>query len=132
MSKKVLIVDDDPDVRLFNATVVEESGYIPVEAENGEEGLKMVKEEAPDLVILDVLMPRQSGIRLYRELKTDKSLKNVKVIMLSGVAKRTFMRSQKALTEFGGDKVPEPEIYIEKPVEPEDLAAAIEKMLNLN
>ena len=130
MSKKVLIVDDDPDVRLFNATVVEESGYIPVEAENGEEGLKMVKEEAPDLVILDVLMPRQSGIRLYRELKTDKSLKNVKVIMLSGVAKRTFMRSQKALTEFGGDKVPDPEIYIEKPVEPEDLAAAIEKMLS--
>jgi len=130
MSKKVLIVDDDPDVRLFNATVVEESGYIPVEAENGEEGLRMVKEEAPDLVILDVLMPRQSGIRLYRELKTDKSLKNVKVIMLSGVAKRTFMRSQKALTEFGGDKVPDPEIYIEKPVEPEDLAAAIEKMLS--
>ncbi len=130
MSKKVLIVDDDPDVRLFNATVVEESGYIPVEAENGEEGLKMVKEEAPDLVILDVLMPRQSGIRLYRELKTDKSLKNVKVIMLSGVAKRTFMRSQKALTEFGGEKVPDPEIYIEKPVEPEDLAAAIEKMLS--
>lgn len=130
MSKKVLIVDDDPDVRLFNATVVEESGYIPVEAENGEEGLRMVKEEAPDLVILDVLMPRQSGIRLYRELKTDKSLKNVKVIMLSGVAKRTFMRSQKALTEFGGEKVPDPEIYIEKPVEPEDLAAAIEKMLS--
>lgn len=130
MSKKVLIVDDDPDVRLFNATVVEESGYTPVEAENGEEGLKMVKEEAPDLVILDVLMPRQSGIRLYRELKTDRSLKNVKVIMLSGVAKRTFMRSQKALTEFGGEKVPDPEIYIEKPVEPEDLAAAIEKMLS--
>lgn len=130
MSKKVLIVDDDPDVRLFNATVVEESGYIPVEAENGEEGLKMVKEEAPDLVILDVLMPRQSGIRLYRELKTDKSLRNVKVIMLSGVAKRTFMRSQKALTEFGGDKVPDPEVYIEKPVEPEELAAAIKKMLS--
>lgn len=129
MSKKVLIVDDDPDVRLFNATVVEESGFIPVEAENGEQGLKMVKEETPDLVILDVLMPRQSGIRLYRELKTDSSLKNVKVIMLSGVAKRTFLRSQKALTEFGGDKIPEPETYIEKPVEPEELAEAIKKMI---
>ena len=129
MSKKVLIVDDDPDVRLFNATVVEESGFIPVEAENGEQGLKMVKEEVPDLVILDVLMPRQSGIRLYRELKTDSSLKNVKVIMLSGVAKRTFLRSQKALTEFGGDKIPEPETYIEKPVEPEELAEAIKKMI---
>ena len=100
MSKKVLIVDDDPDVRMFNATVVEESGYTPVEATNGEEGLKMVKRDRPDLVLLDVLMPKQSGIRLYRELKTDKSLIGIPVIMLSGVAKRTFLRSQKALTEF--------------------------------
>ncbi|RTZ98712.1 MAG: response regulator [Deltaproteobacteria bacterium] len=130
MSRKVLIVDDDPDARLFNATVVEESGFIPVEAENGEQGLKMIKEEAPDLVILDVLMPRQSGIRLYRELKTDKSLKNVKVIMLSGITKRTFLRSQNALTEFGGEKIPEPETYIEKPVEPEELAGVIKRMLS--
>ena len=129
MSKKVLIVDDDPDVRLFNATVVEESGYTPVEAANGEEGLKIVKKDRPDLVILDVLMPKQSGIRLYRELKTDKSLIGIPVIMLSGVAKRTFLRSQKALTEFGDKPVPEPENYLEKPVEPEELAREIKKLL---
>ena len=129
MSKKVLIVDDDPDVRMFNATVVEESGYIPVEATNGEEGLKMVKKDRPDLVLLDVLMPKQSGIRLYRELKTDKSLIGIPVIMLSGVAKRTFLRSQKALTEFGDKPVPEPEIYLEKPVEPDELAREIKKIL---
>ena len=99
--KKVLVVDDDPDVRLFNTTVVEENGFIPIEATNGEEGLKKLKEEQPDLVILDVLMPRQSGIRLYRELKTDKAFKKVNVIMLSGIAQKTFLRSQKALTEFG-------------------------------
>ena len=68
MSKKVLVVDDDPDVRVFNTTVVEEYGYEPIEAENGEEGLKMIKKHMPDLVILDVMMPRQSGIRLYREM----------------------------------------------------------------
>jgi len=129
MSKKVLIVDDDPDVRLFNATVVEESGYTPVEAANGEEGLKIVKNDRPDLVILDVLMPKQSGIRLYRELKTDKALIGIPVIMLSGVAKRTFLRSQKALTEFGDKPVPEPENYLEKPVEPEELAREIKKLL---
>ena len=127
--KKVLVVDDDPDVRLFNTTVVEENGFIPIEATNGEEGLKKLKEEKPDLVILDVLMPRQSGIRLYRELKTDRAFKNVNVIMLSGIARKTFLRSQKALTEFGGEAVPEPEIYLEKPVEPEELAAAIKKFL---
>jgi twitching motility two-component system response regulator PilH len=130
MSKKVLVVDDDPDVRLFNVTVVEENGYTPIEARDGEEGLKLVKSERPDLVILDVLMPRQSGIRLYRELKTDKTLKNIQVILLSGIAKKTFLRSQKALTEFGGESIPEPEIYLEKPVEPEELSAAINQFLD--
>ncbi len=130
MSKKVLIVDDDPDVRLFNATVVEENGYTPIEAANGEEGLALVKKDPPDLVLLDVLMPKQSGIRLYRELKTDKSWTGIPVIMLSGVAKRTFLRSQKALTEFGDKPVPEPESYLEKPVEPDELAREIKKFLS--
>ena len=130
MGKKVLVVDDDPDVRMFNATVVEECGHTPIEATNGEEGLKLAKAEKPDLVILDVLMPRQSGIRLYRELKTDKAFKDLRIIMLSGIAKRTFVRSQKALTEFGGAEVPEPEVYLEKPVEPEELAEEINKLLS--
>ena len=129
MSKKVLIVDDDPDVRLFNTTVVEELGYTPLEASNGEEGLEMAKKKGPDLVILDVLMPRQSGIRLYRLLKTDKKLKTIPVIILSGIAKKTFLRSQKALTEFGGEEVPEPQIYIEKPVEAEVLAETIQSVI---
>ncbi|MGD2185685.1 MAG: response regulator [Desulfobacterales bacterium] len=129
MSQKVLVVDDDADVRLFSVTVLEENGYTPLEAEDGESGLKMIKEEKPDLVILDVLMPRQSGVRLYRELKTAKALKDVKVIILSGIAKKTFLRSQKALTEFGGAEIPEPEIYLEKPVEPDELADVIKKVL---
>jgi two-component system phosphate regulon response regulator PhoB len=129
MSKKVLVVDDDPDVRLFSVTVLEENGYIPLEAEDGESGLEMIKSEKPDLVILDVLMPRQSGVRLYRELKTSKTLKDVKIIILSGIAKKTFLRSQKALTEFGGAEIPEPEIYLEKPVEPEELAGVIKNVL---
>ncbi len=129
MSKKVLVVDDDPDVVTFNVTIVEELGYTPLVAKNGEEGLKIVKEEQPDLVILDVLMPRQSGVRLYRELKTDKSLGQKPVIMLSAIAEKTFLRSQKALTEFGEEKIPEPEIYLEKPIEPEELAEIIKNIL---
>jgi two-component system phosphate regulon response regulator PhoB len=129
MAKKVLVVDDDPDVRLFSVTVLEENGFTPLEAANGEEGLKMIKQEKPELIILDILMPRQSGIRLYRELKTDKSLKDIPIIILSGIAKKTFLRSQKALTEFGGKEVPEPKVYLEKPVEPEVLAEEIKKIL---
>ncbi len=129
MAKKVLVVDDDPDVRLFSVTVLEENGYVPLEAANGEEGLKMIKKNKPALVLLDILMPRQSGIRLYRELKTDKSFKDIPIIILSGIAKKTFLRSQKALTEFGGKEVPEPKVYLEKPVEPEVLAEEIKKIL---
>lgn len=129
MSKKVLIVDDDPDVRLFNSTVVEEYGYTPVEASNGEEALQIIKKEVPALVLLDVLMPKQSGIRLYRVLKTEKAFLEVPVIILSGVAKRTFLRSQKALTEFGDKPVPEPESYLEKPVEADELAKEIKRFI---
>ncbi|UCF84030.1 MAG: response regulator [Desulfobacteraceae bacterium] len=129
MPKKVLAVDDDPDIISFVVTVLEENDYIPLEANNGEEALAKIREEKPDLVILDVLMPRQSGIKMYRELKTDDSLKSIPVIILSGISRRTFLRSQEALTEFGGQNVPEPEGYMEKPVEPEELAEMIQKVI---
>ncbi|MEA1970252.1 MAG: response regulator [Thermodesulfobacteriota bacterium] len=129
MSKRVLIVDDDPDIITFVVTVLEENGYSSLIAKNGEEGMAKIVEERPDLIILDVLMPKQSGIKMYRELKGDESLEKIPVIILSGIAKRTFLRSQEALTEFGSQSVPEPDAYIEKPVEPEELVETIKKLI---
>jgi twitching motility two-component system response regulator PilH len=129
MSKRVLTVDDDPDISIFVKTVLEENEYTPLVARNGEEGLAMAREEAPDLIILDVLMPKQSGIRMYRELRSDESLKKIPVIILSGIAKRTFLRSQEALTEFGDQAIPEPNVYLEKPVEPLELAETVKKLI---
>lgn len=129
MAKKVLVVDDDPDVRSFSIAVLEENGYTPIEATNGEEGMELLRKDPPDLVLLDVLMPRESGVRLYRQMKTDAKFKKIPVIILSGIAQKSFLRSQKALTEFGGAVIPEPETYLEKPVEPEELAAAIKAVL---
>jgi len=129
MAKKVLNVEDDADTRTFVSTVLEENGYLPIMAMDGEEGMKKVKKERPDLIILDILMPRESGIKMYHELKLDPNLKDIPVAMLSGVSKRTFLRSQAALTEFGDETVPEPQAYLEKPVEPEDLAETVKKIL---
>lgn len=129
MSKKVLVVDDDPDVRLFNVSVLDENGYTPIEAENGEEGMKFVQEEKPDLIILDILMPKESGVRFYRRLKTDPELKEIPIIILSGITRKSFLRSQKALTEFSGEPVPEPDAYLEKPVEANELDETIKKVL---
>lgn len=130
MSKKVLVVDDDPDVRSFVVTVLEENQYMPLVAQDGIEGFEMIEKEKPDLVILDVLMPRGSGIRLYRKLKTDETLNQIPIIMFTGIALRSFLKSQKALDEFNGEEVPEPDIYLEKPVKPEELVAAIKKKLD--
>jgi len=129
MSKKVLVVDDDQDVRSFVVTVLEENQYIPLVARDGVEGLEKIEKEHPDLVILDVLMPRGSGIRLYHKLKTDETLDKIPVIMFTGIALRSFLKSQKVLDEFEGGEVPKPDIYLEKPVEPEELLAAIKKKI---
>ena len=129
MSKKVLVVDDDPDVRSFVVTVLEENQYLPLVAQDGVEGLEKIEKDPPDLVILDVLMPRGSGIRLYRKLKTDKKLNKIPVIMFTGIALRSFLKSQKALAEFNGEEVPKPDIYLEKPVEPDELVEAIQKKI---
>ena len=129
MSKKVLVVDDDQDVRSFVVTVLEENQYTPLVAQDGVEGLEKIEKEMPDLVILDVLMPRGSGIRLYRKLKTDEKLSRIPIIMFTGIALRSFLKSQKVLDEFGGQEVPKPDIYLEKPVEPDELVEAIKKKL---
>ena len=130
MPKKVLVIDDDPDVRLFNASVVQELGCIPLEATNGEEGQQMVAQEGPDLIVLDVMMPLQSGIRLYRALKTDTAFASIPVIILSGISPRSFMKSQEALAAFGGSDIPAPEAYLEKPADAETLSKTIAKLIH--
>ena len=127
--KKVLIVDDDVDVTKIVSKLVERSGHEAVVAKNGIEGMEKVKEHKPDLIILDVLMPKESGVRMFHGLKTDESLKGIPVIMLSAIPQKSFLRSQKVLDEFAGQSVPEPEAYIEKPEEPEELVALIKKIL---
>ena len=127
--KKVLVVDDDVDVIKLVSVLVERSGYKAIVAKNGVEGMDKVREDKPDLIILDILMPKESGIRMYRELKTDEPSKDIPVVILSAIAKRSFFRSQKVLDEFAGQSVPEPEAYIEKPEEPEELIELMMKIL---
>jgi len=127
--KKVLTVDDDLDIRKVVSKLVEKSGYEAIEAKNGVEGMSKVREDKPDLIILDMLMPKESGIRMYHELKTEESLKDIPVIVLSAIPKKSFLKSQKVLDEFAGQSVPEPEAYIEKPEEPEELIALMKKIL---
>lgn len=129
MAKKVLVVDDELDMRTYISTLLETSGFKPLLAENGIQGLDMARRDKPKLIILDVMMPKESGINMYRELRKDPDLKGIPIIMLSALSRKTFFHSQKLLDEYDGEKIPEPEAYIEKPPEPEELLEAIQKIL---
>ncbi|MFZ0448956.1 MAG: response regulator [Desulfatiglandaceae bacterium] len=134
MPKKILIVDDDPDVILFLSTVLQDHDFEPVEARNGQEGLLKVKAELPDLILLDLMMPEKSGIALLNELKSDEQLRKIPVIMVTGVSGETGIDLEsffKKRTE-GDDKdaVPKPEGFLEKPVDPQRLLTLIEEVLS--
>jgi two-component system phosphate regulon response regulator PhoB len=129
MAIKVLVVDDELDMRTFVTTLLETNGYKPISAVDGREGLEVARRSRPSLIILDVMMPKESGINMYRELKQDPALKAIPVIMLSALSRKTFFHSQKVLDEYKGEHVPEPSAYIEKPPEPDELLQAIENSL---
>ena len=122
MNKKtVLIVEDELDMRIFISTLLETSGYLPVMTRDGKEGLIKARDVTPDLIILDVMMPGEGGVQLYRQLKTDQALKSIPVIMLSAVARKTFSHYLNMVNARLENSIPGPEAYIEKPPEAEEL-----------
>ena len=90
MGKKVLVVDDDPDVRLFNVPVLEEHGYTRLLGTNGEEGRNLAKQEKPDLVILDVVLPDLDGLEVLSRLRS--KLPNMPIIMITAHARPSTIK----------------------------------------
>ena len=119
--KTVLIVEDELDMRIFLSTLLETSGYEPIITRDGHEGLLKAKFVCPDLIILDVMMPGEGGVQMYRQLKTDENLCNIPVIMLSAVTRKTFAHYLNMVNARLKDTIPDPDAYIEKPPEAEDL-----------
>jgi len=129
MRKKILVVDDEPDVITFLGTLLRKNGYEVCEACDGVEGMKKVIEEKPDLVCLDLLMPEKTGIKMYREMKKDEQLKNVRVIMVTGIASVDpwdFKDFKKFIHERS---MAPPEGYIEKPIDKEQFLKAVKGVL---
>lgn len=129
MSKKILVVDDEQDVRVFMTTLLETSGFKPLVATNGQEGLELARRQKPALIIMDMMMPKESGISMYREVKKDPELRDVPVIVLSALSKKMFYHSQNVVDQYEGVKMPEPAAYIEKPPDADELLEAIRKIL---
>jgi len=129
-NKKILVVDDERDMRIFVSTVVETLGFEPIAAENGAEALQKAGSNPPALVILDVMMPKiDDGIQTYQQFKSDQQLCRIPIIMLSAIAKKTFFHSIRMLRPRQGFQLPEPEAYMEKPPDVQELSRVITELV---
>ena len=121
--KKILVIDDDPDIVTYLTTLLDDNGYAYVSAVDGVDGLAKVKAEHPDLILLDITMPEKSGVRFYRDVREDDDLKSIPVVMVTGVMKEfeKFISTRR--------QVPPPDGYISKPIDEKKLLETIAKLL---
>ena len=131
--KKILIIDDDPDVVVFLSTLLQDHGYDTLEASDGLEGLEVTKSQRPDLILMDLMMPQKSGISLLSELKGDEELKHIPVVMVTGVSGETGIDLEtffnRALQANNGTQTLKPDGYVEKPVDPDKLLGIVKDLL---
>lgn len=116
MSHTILVVDDEADVRAFLTAVLEKEGYRVVTAPDGRQALEVAAKEQPDLIVLDLQMPEQTGTDFYRRLTKDEALRNTPIIVVSGVAGRHLA-------------VTRPYAVFDKPIVPEEFTATVERAL---
>ena len=125
---KVLIVDDDPDIRTAVSSILKFRSYEVIEACDGEEALMKLREEKPDLILLDLLMPKMDGFAVIKELQSNnwKEYHDIPLLILSSVREEVSERRYELETGYGL-KVDD---YIEKPIEPYLLLEHIERLLS--
>ena len=120
MSKKIVLAEDEPEIARLIEFKLKKEGYSVTWKENGEEALKAIKADKPDLVLLDVMMPVMGGYEVLRRLKEDENLKSIPVIMLTA-------RAQEKDVVKGIDMGAED--YITKPFHPAELLARVKRIL---
>jgi len=123
MAKKILIIDDEKDMQTYLATLFRKAGYETATAYHGEEGLNVAKTFGPDLITLDIMMPKKSGVKAYHDLRTSPDTKKIPIIILTGLAKQE---------DFFGDslgELPRPDALVEKPINREEFLKTAKQLL---
>jgi two-component system alkaline phosphatase synthesis response regulator PhoP len=122
---KILLVDDDEDFVESTRLVLESKPYQVIVASDGDEGLRKAKEEKPDLILLDVIMPVKDGFTAAEQLKKDPQLSKIPTLMLTAFA----TKGRETQIPVSRGMALETEDYIDKPVSPQELLARVEKHL---
>ena len=114
---KILIIDDEPDIVMYLKTLLEDHKYTVVSASDGRQGLEMARNENPDLVCLDIMMPRKTGVTLYQEIKTDPDLKGIPCIIISAYESAYSFKGQAFRRLVRDETIPPPLRFFEKPLD---------------
>lgn len=120
--KKILIVDDEPDLVEWLSVFFEENGFEAICAYDGKEGFAKAEKDTPDLITLDISMPKESGVKMYRNLMNSKTSSNIPIIILTG-APPDFKNFVDKVKTF-----PKPAGYFEKPVDREKLLEKVKEL----
>jgi len=129
MSTRILIIDDEPDVVTYLVTVLKANGYTPLSTTDPNQGLKIAAAMKPDLICLDIMMPEKSGISIYTALKKDRSLREIPVLIISGVSQQGEFDFRSYVSDVS---VPPPEGYLEKPIAIDQYLKFIRDLTALN
>lgn len=128
--KRILVVDDEPDVRNFLAACIEDAGFVVETAKDGVEALEKIEANPPDLMTLDMVMPRKSGIAVIRTLRENERFTNLPVIVITAHAHDEFGSEDiKNFNAFASGL--RPRYTMEKPVTPDKLVKAIADILQV-
>ncbi|MFO8057053.1 MAG: response regulator [bacterium] len=127
--KSIMIVDDEPDILLYLETLLADQGYRVIKARSAEEAWEKLREDKPDLFCLDIMMPKQSGIALYRNLKLDPLYKDVPTIFISAFSTSKDFTGKGFRKLVPDREVPEPEVYLEKPLNIPSFLSAVRQNL---
>jgi two-component system alkaline phosphatase synthesis response regulator PhoP len=147
MAQQVLVVDDDRNAVKYLNVVLRDHGYDAVSAYDGNEALDKIERAKPDLIVLDVMMPKKTGFVLFRQLKADERYKDIPVLMLTAVSgvleeleehmDETFERPydslrdalRKEVREMRDEGLVRPEMFVDKPVDAGSFLARVRQLI---
>lgn len=128
--RTVLVVDDEPNVREYLSQILMDAGFQVRTAADGVEALAMIREERPDFISLDLVMPRKSGHKLLYELRKDHELSRIPVLIVTAHARDEWAEGElKDLVE--SRVISGPGVYLEKPVKPLDYVRCVQRSLGI-
>lgn len=147
MDKKVLIIDDDENIGRYLSVALRQNGYEPMAASDGKEGFEQVGVFHPDLIVLDIMMPKRTGWVVFRQLRKHEEYRSIPVIMLTSVSGvleeqeamaeeepeyqglRDLLRN--AIEQMREEGLERPELFVDKPVDPEDFVMKVKELIGV-